>query len=224
MTPLKLICENDIHDFDIIVEQKNVNELPSMKIRGPYIVCETKNLNGRIYKKDVMQKAVDEYLKEYVSQSRALGELNHPTTVEVNPENACHLVTDLKLEDKVWIGESRVLRGTPKGDLLFGLLKNGVKIGMSTRGVGNINESRDVDQYKLIAIDSVWNPSGKLPNGSQCFINGIFESRNFMINEHGEILEFAYNVLDKKLETLPSNSDEKQQYLINSIKDFINAI
>jgi hypothetical protein len=222
--PLKLICEEDILDYDIIYEQQNVNSPKRLKIKGPYIVCETKNLNGRSYKKDVMEKAVEEYITEFVSSNRALGELNHPPTTEVDPERACHLTVDLKLDGKVWVGTSNVLLGTPKGDLLAGLLNNGVKVGMSSRGVGNINESKEVDVYKLIAIDTVWNPSGKTPEGTQCFINGIVESKNFMINQHGEIIEYAFNMLEKKLENLPRHSDEKQKIIIEALKQFIVSI
>lgn len=222
--PLKLICEEDIRDYDIIVEQQNLNSPKLLKIRGPYIVCETKNLNGRMYRKDIMENAVTEYINDYVEPRRALGELNHPPTTEVDPERACHLVIDLKLDDKVWVGTSQVLLGTPKGDLLAGLLNNKVKIGMSSRGVGNINESKEVDVYKLIAVDAVWNPSGKTPTGTQCFINGIVESKNYMIDQHGQIVEMAYINLDKTLSNLPKHSDEKQKLMLKAIREFIVAI
>lgn len=222
--PLKLICEEDIRDYDIIVEQQNVNSPKLLKIKGPYIVCETKNLNGRTYRKDIMENAVQEYIKEYIEPRRALGELNHPPTTEVDPERACHLVIDLVPDNKVWVGVSQVLLGTPKGDLLAGLLNNNVKIGMSSRGVGNINESKEVDVYKLIAVDAVWNPSGRTPEGTQCFINGIVESKNYMIDQHGQIVEMAYINLENKLKLIPRHSDDKQKLMVKAIREFIVAI
>jgi hypothetical protein len=94
---------------------------------------------------------------------------------------------------------------------------------MSSRGVGNINERQEVDDYKLVAVDAVWNPSGKLSDGSQCFINGIYESKNYMVDQYGYIVEMAYTKLDNTLANLPRHSEEKNKIVIEALKDFMKA-
>jgi len=220
-SPLKLICENDINgDFEIIIEQANNHLNASIKIKGPYIVTEKENANGRIYNSDVMEEAVEAYQKTYIAENRALGELEHPDSPEINFNNVCHKVLSLNKDKNVWIGESQVLLGVPKGDLLAGLLKNGVKAGISTRGVGNIiSETRRVNKYKLIAPDVVANPSG--PN---CFVNGILESKSYMIDKYGDVVEFAYDKFKQQLCNLSKHSDEKNVQIIEAVKLFIKSI
>lgn len=222
ISQLKLICENDIthhNDFEVIVEQKNPSAEKVMKIKGPYIVAETRNINGRIYPQALMEKAVEEYIQEFVKTSRSLGELNHPPTTEVDPERACHLLLDLKQDKNVWIGESRVLVGTPKGDILAGLLNNGVKVGVSSRGVGSIDNDKKVTEYKLIAEDVVWNPSA--PNA---FVEGILESKNYMIDQHGEVVECVYNKLEQNLSKLPNDKELRRKQIVEALSEFIKAL
>ncbi len=217
MNNLKLICETDFHDLDIIIEQDNKNQRPKVMIRGPYIVTETRNGNGRRYITEVMVDSVKTYYDKFIKEERAVGELNHPTSVDVDYNNVCHKITNLKQDGKLWIGESQVLTGTPKGDLLAGLLMNEVKVGISTRGVGNITADKSVDQYKLIAADIVHEPSGP-----GCFMEGILESKNYMIDEHGNVVEIAYNNLEKNIANLPKPSDEKSAKIYEAIKSFLN--
>jgi len=216
---LKLICETATYDLAIIEEQANGNVGKKLKIRGPYIVAEKRNGNGRKYLTPVMEKSVANFQKDLISTSRAVGELNHPTSIDVNYNNACHLITTLKQESNTWLGESNVLLGTTKGDLLAGLLNNGVRVGMSTRGVGNINEHKEVDEYKLITVDVVHEPSGP-----GCFMEGILESKNFMINEHGDIVEIAYEKLAQELMNLPRHSDARSIQIAEAIRSFLTQI
>jgi len=219
MNTLKLISEVVTYDFDIIEEQANEHQSRKMMLRGPMIITEKKNGNGRTYLTPIMEKSVDLFQKDFIDTSRAVGELNHPTSIDVNFNNACHLITELKQEQNIWIGQSNVLLGTIKGDLLAGLLNNGVKVGMSTRGVGNINDRKEVDQYKLITVDVVHEPSGP-----GCFMEGILESKNYMINEHGDIVEIAYDKLERKIMNLPRHSDEKSQQIAEAIRSFLTTI
>jgi len=219
--PLKLICEHEFNDYDLIVEvdQENKGAAPAVRVKGPYIVAEKKNANGRSYDATVMEGAVKEYYKEYINANRALGELNHPESTEINFENACHKVISLERDGNTWIGESKVLLGTPKGDLLKGLLDNEVKIGMSTRGVGNVTNSHVVDQYKLVAVDVV-----AAPSAPGAWVDGILESKNFLIDEHGDIVEYAYNAFEKKVEKLPYSGNAKKELFVEAIRVFLNSI
>lgn len=218
---LKLICETDMstaNNIELLVEDSGQDN-KTYKVRGPYIVAEKKNANGRIYDADVMNSSVEDYIKEYIETKRAVGEMNHPDSVDVDYVNACHLVTSLKREGNIWIGESKILTGTPKGDLYAGLIENGVSTGMSTRGVGNVNSDGRVDEFKLVAVDVVFNPSGP-----GAFVDGILESRNFLIDEHGQIVEKAYNRLEEELKTLPVRSADKAHKILNALSNFIDEI
>lgn len=218
-TPLKLLTESDFSDLEIIVEQKNVHEPKIVKIRGPYIVAETKNGNGRIYPADLISESVTKFQKQFIDTSRAVGELNHPQSVEIDYNNACHRILSLTRQDNIWIGESQVLVGTPKGDLLSGLLQNGVKVGISTRGVGNINEKKVVDEYKLITADIVYEPSASL-----AMMECILESKSYMITEHGDIVEYAFTKMTENLATLPKNTDDRKQKIVATLADFLRSI
>lgn len=217
----KLMFDADIKDkdIDVVCEQVNPNTDKVWKIRGPYIVANKKNANGREYDKDVMSEAVEEYTKDFIVPCRSLGELNHSQSVEVNPERACHIIVDLKREDNIWVGTSKVLAGTTCGDLLIGLLRNGFKTGMSTRGVGNLNDSGIVDEFKLISVDAVWNPSGP-----GCMVEAILESKQYMIDKHGKIVEVAYANLEKNISKLPRNTHLKEQVLFDSFQQLLREI
>jgi len=225
MDQLKLIIENDIYDYDIILEQDNANSPKFFKIRGPYVVANQKNANGRVYDASMMECSVNNFVTEMVSTGRALGELNHPDHTEIDPQRVCHRITSLSRDNNQWIGESIVLssspdgtiKGTPCGDILAAILQHGGKPGMSTRGVGNIDESGLVNEYKLITVDSVSSPSGP-----GCFVDGILESKNFMINTHGDIIESAYRQFENGVKNLPSH--EKKAYLETILKKFIESI
>lgn len=215
---MKLLSEYVPTDMDVIIEQKNPNTPRTVKIKGPYISAEVKNANGRIYKQSLLEKVVDEYKRTMIDTNRAVGELNHPSSIQIDYNNVCHRIIDLKQDKNIWIGESIILTGTPKGDIIASLLDHGTKIGVSTRGVGSINESGIIDrEYKLITVDLVSDPSG-----SGCFVNGIYEAKNYMINQYGDIVEVLYNKLDKGLSHLPKHNSNEQ--VVNLLKEFIKSI
>lgn len=225
---MKLIVENDFNDFDLIIEQENPNAHKFIRVKGPYIVTEQKNANGRVYDKGLMEKCVEEWRKTCVNQGRALGEMNHPPHTDIDQERACHRVTDITQDGKIWIGESVVLtsspdgsiKGTPMGDILASILQHGGKPGMSTRGVGEISESGRIDKdYKLITVDCVANPSGP-----GCFVNGILESKEFVVDTYGDIIEKHFEKFENGLKNIPTHSthtDLGKAYVSSLIENFI---
>lgn len=231
---LKLIVEDDFRDFNLIIEQKNPNEPKFLKVSGPYIVTEKKNANGRVYDRKLMESVIQTFVETKIKTGQSMGELNHPTHTNINPKEACHRITSLiqsKENETIWIGESIVLtsssdgtiKGTPNGDILASIVQHGGKIGMSTRGVGEINEHNRIDKdYTLITVDCVTDPSGP-----GCFVDGILESKNFMVNVHGEIVEIAYDHLNKRLDNIPTHSvttEQGNKYIYDCFKQFITEI
>jgi len=226
---LKLIVEEDFHDFELLIEKKSEDEKGFYKVRGPYIVTEKKNANGNIYSIALMEKVVQQFIEKKIKSGMSFGELNHPTHTNIDPRQICHRVISLEQNNddpNLWMGESIVLtsnpnkniKGTPNGDILASMLQHGGRPGMSTRGVGEINEQNRVDKdYTLITIDCVTDPSGP-----GCFVDGILESKNFMINQHGDIVEIAYDTYENKLKNIPNK--DSQKYIYEAFKQFIKDI
>jgi len=226
MKPLKLIIEEDFHDFDLIIEQRNPNEPKFIRVKGPYLVANKKNANERLYKKHILEKAVEDFTDKMIKSGRALGELNHPAHTNIDPKQVCHRIESLKWDNDKCIGESLVLassadgkiKGTPNGDILASILQHGGKPGMSSRGVGEIGKGGVIDkEYALCTIDCVTDPSGP-----GCFVDGILESKSFMVNTHGEIIECAYDIYENSLSDLPKH--DKDKYIYECFTDFIKNI
>ena len=227
MNRLKLLVEEPVFDYDILIEEKNANEPGTLFIQGPYLMAEQKNKNGRIYTLNEMIGEVSRYKTEMIMEKRALGELNHPASVEVNPERACHLVTELRQDGNVFIGKSKVL-SNPIGQIVRSLIMDGVKLGISSRALGKLvpgaGDTHMVSGFHLICADVVHDPSvnaGK--GGPQAFINGIMESREWILGHNGEILE-AYEAFDQKIANLPRNSVLKEEVLKEAVIKFISSL
>ena len=123
--------------------------------------CDEKNGNGRVYPAPILQREVKNYLK-MVKENRACGELDHPEDSVVNLKNASHMVTSLWWEGKDLMGKIKVL-STPSGNVLRSLINDGVKLGISSRGLGSVRESQGKtlveDDFQLICFDIVSEPS-----------------------------------------------------------------
>ena len=155
-------------------------------IQGPFAVAESKNKNGRIYKKEILEGAINKYDTDYIKNARALGEMNHPARLNIDYERATHMITEMRNDGNVWIGKAKVLN-TPMGSILKGLLESGVNVGVSTRGAGSITEANGVkhvgSDYFLTAVDVVSDPSG-----IGCTITGIMEGYEYDLDSKGQAI------------------------------------
>lgn len=216
---LKLITQTPIDEsLDFLIEEGNKDKPANLYVTGVYMVADEKNRNNRIYSKEEMEKEVKRYNEEFVSKNRALGELEHPQSATVNSERACHLITELKMEGNVVRGKSKVL-STPLGEVMKSLIRDGVKMGMSSRALGQLEEKSGVNHVsnmKLITIDAVADPSAP-----GAFVNGILESKSFVIKQDGRFEE-VYDIFEKKLSSLPRK--DVDLYLREQIILFINSI
>lgn len=217
----KLLVETPApkEQFEYVLEEKNPNTPATLYIKGPYIMMDEVNRNKRYYPSNGMRREVDRYIKEMISTKRSMGELNHPTSVEVNPERACHMVVELKNEGKYYYGKSKVL-STPMGMIVRSLVQDGVTMGMSTRALGQLCEESNgvsrVEDVKLVAIDCVADPSCP-----KAFVNGILESKQWVLNSRGELEEF-YDKFEKSISKLPRH--EKEKYMLEQIIGFIDKV
>jgi hypothetical protein len=218
---LRLLVETPAPEeqFEYILEEKNSKEPARLYIQGPYMMCETVNKNQRIYARDDMEKEVNRYVTEMVNTKRAMGELNHPTSAEVNLERACHIVNNMRMEGNYVMGKSQVL-STPMGQIVRSLINDGVKVGMSSRALGKLNEGTGgvnrVTDMRLVAVDCVADPSCP-----KAFVNGILESKQFVLDMNGA-LEEVYEGLEKAIKNLPAK--EVQTYLKEQIISFFTFL
>jgi len=172
---MKLITET-IEHVEVITEGKGADK--KMYIEGVFLQSELKNRNGRMYPFSVLEKEVNRYNEEYVKTSRALGELGHPDGPTVNLDRVSHRITSLRAEGNNFIGKAQIL-DTPMGKIASSLLGEGVKLGVSSRGMGSIDKREDcnvvMDDFMLAtAADIVADPSAP-----DAFVNGIMEGKEW---------------------------------------------
>ena len=172
---MKLITEA-IENVEVITEGKGADK--KLYIEGVFLQSEIKNRNGRMYPFSVLEKEVNRYNEEYVKTSRALGELGHPDGPTVNLDRVSHRITSLTAEGNNFIGRAQIMN-TPMGNIARSLLEDGVKLGVSSRGMGSIDKREDcgvvMDDFMLAtAADIVADPSAP-----DAFVNGIMEGKEW---------------------------------------------
>jgi len=176
---MKLIAEYNDHNIEVITEAKESGGKDYF-IEGVFMQAEQKNRNGRIYPKNIMEKAVNKYVTEQVKTKRAVGELNHPDGPTVNLDKVSHLIEALDWQNNDVVGKARIL-DTPNGQIVKGLLDGGVQLGVSTRGMGSLEQKNGVmvvkDDFILNTVDIVQDPSAPT-----AFVNGIMEGVEWVWN------------------------------------------
>ena len=174
---MKLITE-EIEQAEYIVEEAG-NGKKNYSIKGVFMQSDVKNRNGRIYPKEILQKEVARYNREFINKSRAFGELGHPDGPTVNLERVSHMIKALYPEGNNFIGEARVL-DTPYGKIVKSLIDEGARLGVSSRGMGTLanvggaNVVKD-DFYLATAADIVADPSAP-----DAFVEGIMEGKEWV--------------------------------------------
>ena len=169
---MKLIAEYNDQNIEVITEARKDGGKDHF-IEGIFMQSEAKNRNGRIYPRPIMEKAVDKYVTEQVSKNRAVGELNHPEGPTVNLDKVSHKITELNWKGNDVVGKAQIL-DTPMGNIVKGLLNGGVQLGVSTRGMGSLEQKNNAmyvkDDFVLNTVDIVQDPSAPT-----AFVNGIME-------------------------------------------------
>ena len=209
MNTVKLISE-EIQDVEYITEQKE-NGKKNYKIKGIFMQADIKNRNGRIYPQQVLEKEVRRYNKDQINNNRAYGELGHPEGPTINLERASHMITKLYPDGKNFIGEAKIL-STPMGEIVKNLLDDGAKLGVSSRGMGSLNQKNGAnyvrdDFYLATAADIVADPSA--PNA---FVQGIMEGKEWVWN-HGTLVEAELVRMKDRIERRTRSRHAKEDAL-----------
>jgi hypothetical protein len=194
---MRLIKE-DIRYSDIQTLSEGTGANKKLYIKGPFLQAEKVNRNNRVYPQKIMDMAVERYIQEYVNQNRALGELNHPPEPVVNPERAAIMTTTLEKDGCYYIGTAKVL-STPMGKIVENLISDGVKVGVSSRGLGSLKQSRDgynevqEDFMLTTAADIVFDPSAQT-----AFVEGVYEQASW-IYESGAFVRLDLDMERERL-------------------------
>ena len=216
---MKLITEYTESNVECLVEKNDKTGKKQYIVEGIFAVAEGKNRNGRVYPKNVMEKAVDTYVKQQVKTNRAVGELNHPDGPTVNLDKVSHLITDLKMEGNNVMGKARILE-TPMGQIVAGLLEGGVQLGVSTRGMGSLEEKNGTmyvkDDFMLNTVDIVQDPSS-----SKAFVNGIMEGVDWVWN-NGVIEPQEIEKIETEIKKAPRADLYETQ--VREFKNFLSLL
>jgi len=214
---MKLIAEYTDQDIECIVEAKDGKK--SYAIEGIFASAEQKNRNGRIYPKGVMESAVNKYIDEQVSKGRAVGELNHPEGPTINLDKVSHKIDSLDWKGNDVVGKATIL-ATPMGKIVEGLLDGGVRVGVSTRGMGSLQRGGDAmmvgKDFMLNAVDIVQDPSA--PNA---FVNGVMEGVDWVWN-NGIIEARRIEQMETEIKKAPRKDLYEVQ--IREFKNFLSLL
>ena len=196
---MKLITECS-QDVEYIVEGKTKEQY----IKGIFMQSDIQNQNGRVYPFSVLQNEVKNYNNKFVKESRALGELGHPSGPTINLDRVSHIITELYEDGKNFIGKAKIMN-TPNGKIVKNLIESGVRLGVSSRGLGSVKSNKSgvnevQKDFVLSTVDIVSDPSAP-----DAFVNGIMEGREFSIT--GEI---EYDIRNEIRNTLSKKLDEKK--------------
>jgi len=215
---MKLIAEYNDHNLEVITEAKESGG-KNYFIEGVFMQAEQKNRNGRVYPKAIMEKAVDKYVKEQVNSKRAVGELNHPEGPTVNLDKVSHLIEALDWQNNDVVGKARIL-DTPNGQIVKGLLDGGVQLGVSTRGMGSLEQKNGVmvvkDDFILNTVDIVQDPSAPT-----AFVNGIMEGVEWVWN-NGIIEARTIEKMETEIKKAPRADLYETQ--VREFKNFLSLL
>ena len=215
---MKLIAEYTDQDIEVLAESKD-DGTKKYSIEGIFMQAESQNRNGRIYPKAIMESAVSKYVGEQVSKGRAVGELNHPEGPTVNLDKVSHKIDSLKWEGNNVVGKATILN-TPMGKIVEGLLEGGVKLGVSTRGMGSLQRQNDAmvvkGDFLLNAVDIVQDPSAP-----SAFVNGIMEGVEWVWN-NGIIEAQTIEKMETEIKKAPRADLYETQ--VREFKNFLSLL
>ena len=158
-----LLTEYRTFKVDKRLVEASINENKSLVVKGVIQRAEAKNQNGRIYPREILEREIKKYAEGPIKERRALGELNHPESSVINLQNVSHNVTKVKMVGDDVYGEVEIL-STPAGNILKELFRNGITVGISSRGMGSVQENGNgtvevQDDFELLCFDFVSTPS-----------------------------------------------------------------
>ncbi|OUW42792.1 primosomal protein [bacterium TMED181] len=215
---MKLIAEYTDSNIECYTEATK-NGGKQHVIEGVFMQADKKNRNGRVYEKSILESAVKKYIDEQVSKGRAVGELNHPDGPTINLDKVSHKITELRFEGSDVYGKASILK-TPMGQIVEGLLDGGVKLGVSSRGMGSLEQKNGTSyvgkDFMLATVDIVQDPSAP-----GAFVNGIMEGVNW-IWDNGIFVAEDLEKIETEIKRTPSKHLAEAE--IKAFKNFLSKL
>jgi hypothetical protein len=216
---MKLITET-IEDISLVCEELSEEGKKNYYIEGVFLQGDIKNRNGRVYPSTVLSREVDKYTESFIDKGRALGELGHPEGPTINLDRVSHKIVSLKKEGSNFIGKAKLLE-TPMGKIAQNLLNEGVKLGVSSRGMGSLELKNGVNYVKddfmlATAADIVADPSAP-----DAFVEGIMEGKEW-VWESGVLREVQVDRLKKYISE--SSRVELEERKIKAFERFLRGL
>ena len=216
---MKLIRE-EIESVEFLVENKNGKK--SMYIEGVFLQADMKNRNGRVYPMETLRREVGRYSENHITSGRALGELGHPEGPTVNLDRVSHKIISLRESGSNFIGKAKIL-GTPMGKIASSLIEEGVKLGVSSRGVGSLQQTKE--GYSVVGEDFMLATAADIvadPSAPDAFVSGIMEGKDW-VWDGGVLREKFATKTYKTINTLVDQKrlDEQKLALFN---DFLSNL
>mgnify|MGYP001228247387 CR=1 FL=1 len=217
---MKLITEQFFESVQLIKEEDEKTKEKCYYIAGIFMQADKPNRNNRVYPVDIMKREVANYNRDYIKQNRGMGELGHPETPQVNLERVSHLIKELVIDGNDVRGRAKLM-DTPYGRIAKNLIDEGVKLGVSSRGLGSLKEDSAgiktvQDDFQLNAIDIVADPSAP-----EAFIEGVIENREW-IYENGIIKAKQIEEYKKELDRAKRGKTEEK--VLSIFNDFFVLI
>ena len=217
---MKLIRE-EIEDVKILEESRNGKK--SLYIEGIFLQGNIKNRNGRMYPMETLQKEVGRYIKEQVKEGRAVGELGHPDSPTVNLDRVSHKIISLRESGSNFIGKAKILESTPMGKIASGLLSEGVKLGVSSRGIGSLKPTKE--GFNVVSDDFMLATAADIvadPSAPDAFVHGVMEGKEWVWE--GTILkERKAEEMKSAIDTL-AGKKRLEEHKIDLFNEFINSL
>ena len=220
---MKLISEQWCDNINYLVEQDPKTGKDNVYIEGIMLQTEVKNKNGRIYPKEIMQKEVKRYTKEYINEKRAYGELGHPEGPTINLERTSHLIQSLKEDGNNFVGKAKIL-STPMGEIVKNLLADGARLGVSSRGMGSLKASSEKGGVQMVQSDFQLATAADIvadPSAPDAFVNGVMEGVEW-IWDNGVIK--AQKIEEYKSKIRRAKTHKLQEVTLNAFKDFLENL
>ena len=214
---MKLISE-EILNVDFLTEEKEGKKRHF--IEGIFLQAELKNRNGRMYPVKTLAREVAKYDESYIQKGRALGELGHPDGPSINLDRVSHRIVSLNQEGNNFMGKAQIL-DTPMGNIAKSLLDEGVKLGVSSRGMGSLVKKEGcnvvADDFMLAtAADIVADPSAP-----DAFVDGIMEGKEW-VWDNGILKEQQISEIKNEIEKAPKK--DREQTLVKAFEDFMSKL
>ncbi len=217
---MKLICEVN-EDLKIITESNEAGE-KQFFLEGILMQGNVKNKNGRIYPTQTLANEVARYNREFVEQNRAYGELGHPQGPTINLERVSHMIKSLRQEGDNFVGRAKIM-DTPYGNIVKNLMKEGAKLGFSSRGMGSLVKRGDImevqnDFYLATAADIVADPSAP-----QALANGIMEGKEW-VWDNGILVEKEVAQIKKSIDEGYGTKENREEILLRAFNTFLKKL